>query len=195
MPMQTQDYEQDPAVVQRVAAGDVEAFAILVKRYAGPLSHYLSHRVEDKHTADDLSQDVFLRAFRSLSAGNFAGASSLKTWLFTIANNILVDHYRHRARRPKLTDHTQTLHTADTSTDPARLTERADQALYARQLIAALPEQQQQVVTMKLFGQLSFAEIAEVLGCPVATARSRMRYGLLKIHETLATESQPEAIS
>ncbi len=195
MPMQTQDYEQDPAVVRRVEAGDVEAFAILVKRYAGPLSNYLSHRVEDKHTADDLSQDVFLRAFRSLSAGNFAGASSLKTWLFTIANNTLIDHYRYRARRPKLAEHTSAKDTADTSTDPARLTERADQALYARQLIAALPEQQQQVVSMKLFGQLSFAEIAEVLGCPVATARSRMRYGLLKIHETLATESQPEAIS
>ncbi len=195
MPMQIQDSEEDPAIVERLAGGDVEAFAILVRRYARPISSYLTHRVGDRHAADDISQEVFLRAFRAISAGNFAGASSLKTWLFTIANNAMVDHFRYHARRPHSSDHAQRHDTADTSTDPARLAERAEQADLARRLVARLPEPQQQVISMKLFGQLSFAEIAEVLGCPIATARSRMRYGLMKVHEALAAESKPEVMS
>ncbi len=192
MPTELNTPDADPAIAQRVAAGDVEAFAVLVRRYARPLSAYIAGRIGDRHTADDLTQDVFLRAYRSLSRGAFAGAASLKTWLFTIANNAVIDHHRHRARRPKTTSQKPAHDRADAASDPAHLTEQAEQAERARRLIAKLPDAQQQVITMKLLGQLSFAEIAEVLGCPVATARSRMRYGLMKIHEQLMTDTEQE---
>lgn len=192
MTIETHDLDADPAIAERVARGDVEAFAVLVRRYARPLSAYLAHRVGDRHAADDLTQEVFLRAFRALSRGAYAGAASVKTWLFTIANNAAIDHHRYRARRPKTMSQGPSHDRPDASADPAQLTERAEQADRARALIAELPEPQRQVVTMKLFGQLSFAEIAEVLGCPVATARSRMRYGLMKIHERLMTDTEQE---
>ena len=189
----------DSAAAAAVAGGDVEAFAQLVRRHGASLLAYVSSRSRHRHEAEDITQEAFLRAFRALrrpGGAGFRGDSSLKTWLFGIARNACTDHHRTRARRaealPRLAaERAAHADPPDEADPPARL-ERAERDQRLRALRDRLPDAQREVITLKLYGGLSFEQIADVADCPVATARSRVRYGLLRIQQMLDRASRQE---
>src|SRR5690242_18904718 len=100
MPTGNDDIVTDAELLNRIASADARAFDAFVDRYKRRLAGYIRVRVGDRHAAEDLTQEVFLRLFRStIGAGagrsaGFAGRSSVATWLFTIAQNCIADHRR-----------------------------------------------------------------------------------------------------
>jgi RNA polymerase sigma-70 factor, ECF subfamily len=195
------DYRADPAaepddatLLKAIAAGDTRQFDLFVNRYKGRLFGYLCRRTGDAHRAEDLTQEVFLRVFRAVGRSGFAGAASASTWLFTIANNCAVDEMRTRQRRPVVLQGdlgegaASGFDRGDLSADPAAEAVRAADRRRASEALRRLPEEQQQVVSLKLVGGLTFSEIAEVVGCPMPTVKARMRYALQKLAAALADD-------
>ncbi len=170
------------------AGGDVQAFDHLFERHGRVVHAFLLQHSGSRAAAEDLFQEVFLRVVRARSDFE-ARRGSFRTWVFTIARNAITDRWRKRSRDPA-TDATAS---------------RLDQAAYAgpesnplvllrgeelrARIVAALedlPTEQREVFLLRELVGLRFEEIAEVTGCKVPTAKSRMRYALEGLRRSLA---------
>jgi RNA polymerase sigma-70 factor (ECF subfamily) len=193
---------EDARILGQIAAGDLGRFDVLVDRYKVRLMSYLGHRVADRHHAEDLVQEAFLRLFRAARSGGYSGQASVCTWLFTIADNCATDYLR-AAGRQRLTLETDTAGSSNDDDsaslldrrfapdlDPAEVAARRESQGRAEALLDCLPEEQRRVVALKVLGGLTLAEIAAVVGCPVGTAKSRLLYGLRKIEASLARRGE-----
>ncbi|NES13562.1 MULTISPECIES: sigma-70 family RNA polymerase sigma factor [Micromonospora] len=162
------DDDQVTRWAQRAARGDQQAAAAFVRALQGPVWRFLAH-LAGPGEADDLAQDTFLRALRSLPG--FAGRSSARTWVFTIARRVAVDHVRAATARPR----TAALPDWQSAAEAAgAVIAGSDDTVTLRRLVAALaPERREAFVATQIVG-LSYAEAAEVCGCPVGTIRSRV---------------------
>lgn len=149
-------------------AGDRRALDRFVRATQGDVWRMVAH-LTDPRLADDLAQDAYLRALRSLPS--FAGRSSAKTWLLSIARRTAVDHLRARNARPQIADAVDVQAAAD-SAKAGRV--GFEDVVEVRQLLAGLsPERREALLLTQVLG-LSYAEAAEVCGCPVGTIRSRV---------------------
>ncbi|MER5497729.1 MULTISPECIES: sigma-70 family RNA polymerase sigma factor [unclassified Streptomyces] len=151
-------------------AGDREAADAFVRALHRDVVRYVAHLSADPQAAEDLAQDTFLRALRTLH--RFEGRSSARTWLLTIARRAVVDDFRRAAARPLLAD-----------TDDWRATvERAqptglpgfEDGVALQELLATLPYDRRQAFVLTQLLGLSYAEAARAAGCPVGTVRSRV---------------------
>ncbi len=187
---------EDAEILAEIARGDLRRFDALVDRYKGRLMSYLGHRVPDRHHAEDLIQESFLRLFRASRDGGYSGQASVCTWLFTIADNCATDYLRASGRRPVTLESDTAAENTDASAsvldcrpsavlDPAKAASRRESQHRAEALLDCLPEQQRRVVALKVLGGLTTAEVATVVGCPLGTAKSRLLYGLRKIEASL----------
>lgn len=199
---QADDAPDDLAILKQVSANDLEAFGHLVDRYTDRLHRYLLTSVRDHNTAEDLTQEVFVRVYRSAQRGTFDEQSpDMASWIFKIASNCLADHYRDRARHRAQpasdlavpsTDGAKTAldFQAVAGRDPVEIAIRSEEDEAVRRLLDRLPASQQEVVRLKVYGGLKFREIAAVLDCPLATVKSRMRYALSRVEQIIAREKR-----
>ena len=152
----------------RVQAGDSEALAALIERYRGPLYAFLWRRAGDG--ADDLFQESWIRVSRARD--RFDRSRRFSTWLFQIANNLCRDRWRRLDARRRAFDalREEARATGRDAAAPPELP--ADRALVAR--LDALPERLREVLVLRHYHELGEAEIAEVLGIPRGTVKSRL---------------------
>jgi RNA polymerase sigma-70 factor (ECF subfamily) len=188
---------EDTEILAEITRGDLGRFALLVNRYKVRLMSYLGHRVPDRHHAEDLVQEAFLRLFRAARNGSYTGQASVSTWLFTIADNCATDYLRASGRQPVTLESDTAGRNDDDSSiildrcpsldrDPVEAAVQNESHCRAEAILDCLPEEQRRVVALKVLGGLTLAEIAVVVGCPVGTAKSRLLYGLRKIEASLA---------
>lgn len=160
--------------------GDPEALPRLFRRFQRPLLSFLYHQTGDRAAAEDLLQEAFVRVWRNRES--YEPRGRLCGWLFTIARRLAIDFGEKRRARGG-----ESL--PEELPDPRGGPERAAEALISREridaAIAGLPESQREVFLLREYGGLSFAEIAELSGCPLSTALARMRYALLKLRKEL----------
>jgi RNA polymerase sigma-70 factor (ECF subfamily) len=196
LPSKMPSVASDAQLLAEVTQGNLDRFDVLVDRYKVRLASYIRHRVPDLHHAEDLAQETFLRMFRAARADMYSGRASVATWLFTIADNCVTDYLRAIGRRP-LALETDAGSRADSpspgvldarpaeGSDPLEAASHRESQLRADALLAPLPDDQRRVVALKVLGGLTLSEIAEKMGCPVGTVKSRLFYGLRKIEESL----------
>lgn len=143
--------------------GDMTAMALFIRATQAEVWRVCAH-LGNRWAAEDLTQEVFLRAHRSLP--RFRGDSSARTWLLTIARRVCADHVREQTRRPKLAP-------LDELTEPA---DQHDHSAYGalRDLLETIDADRKEAFVMTQLLGLSYAEAAEVCGCPVGTIRSRV---------------------
>ena len=194
--------EDHTAVLRQIARGSFEQFDLFVDRYKVRLVGFIRSRVTDHHHVEDLAQEVFMRVFRAARDGHYDYKNNaLVPWMFTIANNCVTDMLRAQSRKPLMleTDANGMVERApidnrDTSTpDPSGAAIEAEQERSIYRLLQQLPDTQREVISLRVFGNLPFATIATIVGCPMATVKSRMRYGLKKIAKHLEQHERPEA--
>lgn len=176
----------DADILTAVAAGDFAHFDTFVDRYKVRLVRYLAHRTGDRDAAEDLAQEVLIRVLR----GAYAGRASVATWVFSIANRCAIDHARSRRRRDPSGQ--PAAEPSSHALDPALLAMRQDSDRHVERLLAQLPPPQREVIALKVFGDLSFTEVATVLGRPIGTVKSQMRYGLQTLQELLSHETSSD---
>jgi len=162
----------DEELIGAVGRGEGRALEELCRRYEKPLYQFL-HRHTGGRDVDDLYQETWLRVVRA--ARRFDPARRFSTWLFQIAVNLCRDW--HRRPPPEPVDPADVDGLAD-GPGPAA---RADAALDARRLLAALPEAQRSVVVLRYYHDLGEEEMAVILGCPRGTVKSRLHSAMARL--------------
>ena len=179
--------------MQRFQQGESEAFRVLLERHRGGVYNFVLRHVGNQTAAEDVLQDTFLRVVQG--AHRYKLESKFTTWLYTIARNLCVD----RARKMKFRRH-KSLDQPTGSDEGAPLGDRipdtravTDRAAIGSELqvrlsaaIATLKEDQREVFLMREYSNLPFKEIAEIVGVPENTVKSRMRYALEHLRHELS---------
>ena len=176
--------DEDIDVLRRIAAGEKAALGSLYDRHAGVMLALGVRITGMRHEAEDLLHDVFLEAWRH--AGDFdPQRGSVKTWLLLRMRSRCLDRVRSHAfsRSDSLDAEPARVSATDT-------TDRQIDGARARGLLSALPEGQREVLELGYFQGLSFSEIAELLGIPVGTVKSRVSAALVKLREDLGVEQE-----
>lgn len=183
----------DEALMRSFSLGNQASFDQLFERYRRRVFTYLLHQVGGRAPAEDLFQEIFLRVIRSRAT--YQPQGSFRSWLFTIAHNALADARRRDGVRderqevdgmkPNSVEHGQGID-GDPEADPLRRLEGGEMRARIRAALERLPAEQREVFLLRERAQLDFARIAEITGCGVATAKSRMRYALRSLRESLA---------
>ncbi|KAA9154663.1 RNA polymerase sigma factor SigC [Amycolatopsis acidicola] len=166
MPGKREDDERVTALALAAGRGDRGALTEWVRATQADVWRLLAH-LADPDRADDLTQETYLRAFGSLS--RFAGRSSARTWLLSIARRVLVDHIRAAGARPKLVA-TGEWEPVDRPGGGAGF----EDIVELRMLLAGLDAQRRETLVLTQILGLSYQEAADVCGCPVGTIRSRI---------------------
>ena len=163
-----------------------------MNRHKGPLLRFLLARVGAIDVAEDLAQDIFISVFRTPPAATSRQPDSrISTWLFTIARNRAIDHHRATLRRQQAHAASLTRSEKPTSSlDPATAAALQEEHARITALFAELPDEQREVLSLRIFGELTLSEISQVLGVPLNTVKSRTRYALGKIADRLTQESR-----
>ncbi|MEU7230110.1 sigma-70 family RNA polymerase sigma factor [Streptomyces chrestomyceticus] len=169
--------------------GDETAVERFVRATQLDVRRYVTHLSGDAQAADDLVQDTYLRALRSLP--RFEGRSSARTWLLTIARRTVADRLRSMAGRPRLAG-TDDWQAAVEKAQP-RGVPGFDEGIALTELLSALPAPRREAFVLTQLLGLPYAETAAIAGCPVGTVRSRVARARETLVSLLAEEAEPEA--
>ncbi|MBW3658337.1 MAG: sigma-70 family RNA polymerase sigma factor, partial [Actinobacteria bacterium] len=160
----TEDIDQEVVrLVARAQDGDAEAFAQLYDRYVDQTFGYILRRVGHRQTAEDLTGDVFLRAYRRLSTFEWQGVD-LGAWIMTIARNRVHDHFKSaRFRLERSTDVMADTASDSAPDDPERVAVARDMARALGQALERLKDEHREVIELRFVHNMSVAETAEVM--------------------------------
>jgi RNA polymerase sigma-70 factor (ECF subfamily) len=174
---------EDQILIQHFLAGEVGAFERLVERYYQRIDRLAQQVVRHPMAAEDITQEVFLRAYRALP--RFRGEASLYSWLYRITINLCLNYLRQQANR------VSTAEDADASAipvaDPSSLLENQERQRLVRGAIDALPAHYRVAIILRDLEGLSYREIADILGIPLGTVKSRISFGKQLLREALCT--------
>lgn len=177
--LQDQNGISDIEVVNQVRNGDRKAYSLLVRRHQKSLLRLSMRFVKDVDTAEDVVQESFIKAFERLAS--FEARSSFKSWLFQIAINTAKNKLRDRRDN-----------TTDIDDVPLAVSARAESGLVHNAIaellqkhVENLPFKQKTALTLRVYEDLSFKEIAEIMDCPYDTAKANYRHALMRLREEL----------
>jgi RNA polymerase sigma-70 factor, ECF subfamily len=186
--------DPDAALMLRVKQGDAGAFTGLVDKYKQPVLNLVYRMLHDAAEAEDVAQNVFVQVYKS--ARRYEVSAKFSTWLFTIARNLCLNEIRRRSRHPAASldaphpeQEGQPLHQFEdkkTVSPPDSLLQRELEAK-VEQALAELPENQRTAILLCRQGELSYEDIAEVLGCSLSATKSLIHRG----RETLKLKLKP----
>ena len=176
----------DEVLVRLYTEGNNSAFDTLLKRYEKKVFSYLLYSVKNQELAEDLFQDVFIKIVVRIKNGQYAENGKFASWLMRIVHNHLIDHYRTTPSEKIISNDSSEVdlfNNADIAINENREQEMIDQQTLreVKDLIAKLPENQREVLMMRVYDELSFKEIAEKTNCSINTALGRMRYAILNL--------------
>ncbi len=184
----------DKSLVEAHCKGDPKAFGELVRRYGDGILGYLTRMSRNHHEAEDLFQETFKRVHEK--AHTFRG-SQFKSWLFTIATNMAIDGMRRRRgmrvvllnQKLDCTDgdseELSAVALADDSYEPSQEAAKAEQAQQVRAAVMSLPSRQRATLVLAYYQQLSYPEVAKVLGCSLGTVKTQMYRALKTLGQKL----------
>jgi RNA polymerase sigma-70 factor (ECF subfamily) len=175
----------DARLVTSFQRGDEGAFDLLVERHRRRI-YSLVCRLANPAEADDLAQEVFIAAYRTLP--NFRGEARFSTWLYRIAVHVCSHHLRRRkADTSDLSELEDQFADDVREHDPERTAMTSELQRQVREAIASLPYKLRLVVVLRDMHGLSYEEIAQVVGCPIGTVRSRLHYATDRLESALRT--------
>ena len=187
------DREIDQQLVERAQRGDKRAFDLLVIKYQRKLARLLSQFIRDAAEVEDVTQETFIKAYRSLSS--FRGDSAFYTWLYRIGINAAKNFLVAQKRRASTTTSEFDIEVAENFEEGSQLRElnTPENELMSKQIaqtvhqaLQALPEELRSAITLREIEGLSYEEIASIMSCPTGTVRSR----IFRAREAIADKLQ-----
>lgn len=175
--------ESDEDLARRAQAGETAAFDDLVGRFAKPMLNFFIRSLGRVDQADDLWQQTFLTAFERLKT--FDAGRPFKPWLYGIAVNHLRNAWRAQATLPRHLPDDLADRFAGHARDPKDVAADREAAQVIWEGVRALSEEQRAVFVLRIYHGLSYHEIAEILDCPVGTAKSRMHFAAEAVRKGL----------
>ena len=186
---------KDSELVDRAAHGEVDAYNVLVSRWEKKLYNYLLRTTGNREDAQDLAQEAFLKAYRGLV--RLGDAEKFPQWLFRIAHNLACSKFRTDGRHPEAESESWSEQSEGESAPQgevqavlgpgSRLYPLEVELIVARAL-EELPFEQRQALLLKVIHGFKFAEIAEILSCPLSTVKSRVYAGFAQLKRALGED-------
>ena len=179
---------QDAQLVSHYINGDENALSILIQRHKQKIYSFIYSKVYDRDITEDVFQDTFIKVIRTLKRGKYNEEGKFLPWVMRIAHNLVIDHFRKNSRMPKF-DNTGEFSIFSVLSDSSLNAEKSlikDQVESdVRRIIEELPEDQKQVLVMRMYQDMSFKEISERTGVSINTALGRMRYALINMRKVI----------
>ena len=179
----------DSILVSNYINGNERALEILVTRHKTRLYNFIYSKVYNVDLSEDLFQDTFIKVIKNLKKGNYNEEGKFLPWLMRIAHNLVIDHFRKSNRMPKFESKDKDFDIFTMIKDSSYNVEKqiiTDQiSSDVRMLLDKLPDDQKQVVYMRLFKDMSFKEIAENTNVSINTSLGRMRYAIINLRRLI----------
>lgn len=178
----------DGELITLYLSGRDAALELIVERYKDKMYTAIYMLVKDRNLAEDLFQETFLKIIRTIKAGNYSEQGKFLPWAMRVAHNLCMDHFRRVKQNIPVTlpdgrDISEILPIADgTASDRIELRQTGEKV---RAMIERLPDEQREVITLRIYGEFSFKEIAEQTGVSINTALGRMRYALINMRRMI----------
>lgn len=179
---------QDSVLVKDYINGKETALEYLIKRHQQKVFSFIYSKVQDRDITEDVFQDTFIKVIKTLKKGNYNEEGKFLPWVMRIAHNLIIDHFRKTNRMPsfKNTDEFDIFSVLGDGTLNAEKQMIKDQILSdVRDLVEELPEDQKEVLKMRIYMDMSFNEISENTGVSINTALGRMRYALINLRKII----------
>jgi len=178
----------DSKLVSLYKDGNEEAFAELLNRHKSRIYTTIYLIVKDSYVAEDLMQEAFIKAIRTIKEGRYNEEGKFLPWITRIAHNLAIDNFRKEKRYPTmiLEDGSRVFNTMEFSEESIESDQiKKDTHARLRKLVQELPEAQKEVLIMRHYMDMSFQEIAESTGVSINTALGRMRYALINLRKKM----------
>ena len=187
----------DSQLVLSYLNGKRQALSILVERHRPKTYRFIYAKVKDAEVASDIVQDTFLKVIKTLDKGGYRDEGKFVSWVMRIAHNLVIDHFRRLKKMPmqyEKSDYSFFSFLTDSSKtkEETMIQEHIESNLH--HIINCLPADQLEVVSLRIFKELSFKEISEQTGVSINTALGRMRYALINIRK-MASENHIDLLA
>jgi RNA polymerase sigma factor (sigma-70 family) len=181
------------ALIEAYLQGDEQAINELIKRTSNKVYTSVYILVKDKYLAEDITQETYLKAVQKLKANGYTHDNKFGAWLVRIARNLSMDYFRTLQRKSNITlsNGKDIFEVFDFSTDENVETKwmNNQSAERVRKMLGLIPHDQRDVIVMRLFGEMSFKEIAATTDATLNTCLGRMRYGLINLRKLMQEKS------
>jgi len=184
---------QDAELVSKYIQGNENALAILIGRHKQRIYSFIYSKVYDRDITEDIFQDTFIKVIKTLKLGKYNEEGKFLPWVMRIAHNLVIDHFRKNSRMRKFDNAGEfsifsVLSDSSLNAEKTIIKEQVEEDV--RRIIEELPEDQKQVLMMRMYKDMSFKEISERTGVSINTALGRMRYALMNLRKELETNPQ-----
>ncbi|MEN8789162.1 MAG: sigma-70 family RNA polymerase sigma factor [Flavobacteriaceae bacterium] len=179
---------EDSILVRDYISGDESALEKLISKHNQRLSSFIYSKVLDRNITEDIFQDTFIKVIRTLKKGNYSEEGKFLPWVMRIAHNLIIDHFRRNKRMPRFEGSEDfnifsVLGDDKLNAEKQLIKDQIDSDL--SMLIEELPDDQKEVLMMRIYRDMSFKEISENTGVSINTALGRMRYALINLRKII----------
>lgn len=185
--------KSDRELVENYRNGDLASFELLVSRYQAQVYSYIMTLVKDRQLADDVFQDTFVKIIRTIKAGVYKDEGKFVQFAMRIAHNLVIDHFRKENRIPTVESSSEDYNYIDNvpitdhSVEQGMIVDQVHSDLH--RMIAFLPDEQREVLRMRIFDDMSFKDIADITNVSINTALGRMRYALINLRKMMVANN------
>jgi len=178
----------DAVLVKNYISGDESALTSLIERHQSKIYGFIYSKIGDRDLTDDIFQDTFIKVIKTLKSNAYNEEGKFLPWVMRIAHNLVVDHFR-RCKKMPLQRETEEFSVFNYMTDNSLniegkiISQQVESDL--SKLLLQLPDDQKEVIIMRMYQDLSFKEIAELTGVSINTALGRMRYAVINLRKII----------
>ncbi|MGB5980664.1 MAG: sigma-70 family RNA polymerase sigma factor [Nonlabens sp.] len=178
----------DAALVRQYIEGSEQALETLIYRHKQRVYSFIYSKVLDRDVTEDIFQDCFIKVIKTLKRGKYNEEGKFLPWVMRIAHNLVIDHFRRNKRMPKFQSRNDfnifdVISDGETSMEDDLITSQVHEDL--KRVVEELPEDQKEVLIMRIYKEMSFKEIAEATDVSINTALGRMRYALINMRKVI----------
>lgn len=178
----------DAVLVSNYIKGDESALSLLIERHQSKIYGFIYSKVSDRDISDDIFQDTFMKVIRTLKTKSYNEEGKFLPWVMRIAHNLIVDYYRNNKKMPMQRDTEEfSIFSVIKDNDPNIENQIIGLQIETdlRKLVEELPQDQKEVLVMRMYQDLSFKEISDLTGVSINTALGRMRYALMNLRKII----------
>ena len=185
--------KSDKELIERYQDGDVHSFELLIGRYQKQVYSYILTLVKDKQLADDVFQDTFVKVIQTIKSKGYKDDGRFVQFAMRIAHNLVIDHFRKENRIPTVESSSEDYNYIDNvpitdhSVEQGMIVDQVHSDLH--RMIAFLPDEQREVLRMRIVDDMSFKDIADITNVSINTALGRMRYALINLRKMMVANN------
>jgi RNA polymerase sigma-70 factor (ECF subfamily) len=191
----------DNELVQLYIGGNEESLSVLLHRHKRKIFSSIIVVVKEQALAEDIFQDTFLKVIHTLKRGQYSEEGKFLPWIIRIARNLIIDHFRKVKKMPPMPvyvneegEEISVFNSLSSDESDSSIEEQSKFKKSIRNLIGELPEDQREVVLMRMYYDMSFKEIAEFTNVSINTALGRMRYALFNLKKMIEDKKMDLAL-